>query len=39
MEFICEKGGKCIMDWLHRIVYEESLVSDIGKSVPDGGWI
>ena len=33
-----EREVKCIVDWLLRIVYEESLVSDIG-SVPDGGWI
>ena len=23
---------KCIVDWLLRIVYEESLVSDIGRA-------
>ena len=28
------KGGgvKCIVDWLLRIVYEETLVSDIGRA-------
>ena len=26
-----EREVKCIVDWLLRIVYEESLVSDIGK--------
>ena len=23
---------KCVVDWLLRIVYEESLVSDIGRA-------
>ena len=34
MEFICRKGEgvKCIVDWLLRIVYEESLVSDIKRA-------
>ena len=27
-----EREVKCIVDWLFRILYEESLV-------PDGGWI
>ena len=27
-----EMEVKCIVDWLLRIVYEESLVSDIGRS-------
>ena len=27
-----EREVKCIVDWLLRIVYEESLVSDIGRS-------
>ena len=26
-----EREVKCIVDWLLRIVYEESLVSDIGR--------
>ena len=26
-----EREVKCIGDWLLRIVYEESLVSDIGR--------
>ena len=30
MEFICGKVG--IVDWLLKIVYEESLVSDIGRA-------
>ena len=30
-----EREVKCIVDWLIRIVYEESLVSDIGR---DGRW-
>ena len=34
-----EREVKCIVDWLLRIVYEESLVSDIGRAWPDGGWI
>ena len=32
MEFIRGKGGQMYCDWLLRIVYEESLVSDIGKA-------
>ena len=35
MEFICGKGGVMyggLVDWLLRIVYEESLVSDIGRA-------
>ena len=32
MEFIAEREVKCIVDWLLRIVYEESLVSDIGRA-------
>ena len=31
MEFICGKV-KCIVDWLLSIVYEESLVSDFGRT-------
>ena len=27
-----EKEVKCIVDWMLRIVYEESLVSDIGRA-------
>ena len=27
-----EREMKCIVDWLLRIVYEESLVSDIGRA-------
>ena len=27
-----EREVKCILDWLLRIVYEESLVSDIGRA-------
>ena len=27
-----EREVKCIVDWLLRIVYEESLVSDIGRA-------
>ena len=27
-----EKEVKCIVDWLLRIVYEESPVSDIGRA-------
>ena len=27
-----ERKVKCIVDWLLRIVYEESLVSDIGRA-------
>ena len=27
-----ERVVKCIVDWLFRIVYEESLVSDIGRA-------
>ena len=29
-----EREVKCIVDWLLRIVYEESLVSDIGRACP-----
>ena len=30
---------KCIVDWLLRIVYEESLVSDIGRAcLMEVGW-
>ena len=32
MEFISEREVKCIVDWMLRIVYEESLVSDIGRA-------
>ena len=33
MEFIfSERNVKCIVDWLFRIVYEESLVYDIGRA-------
>ena len=32
-----EREVKCIVDWMLRIVYEESLVSDIGKASLDGG--
>ena len=27
-----ERDVKCIVDWLLRIVYEESLISDIGRA-------
>ena len=27
-----ERGVKCIVDWLLRIVYAKSLVSDIGRA-------
>ena len=27
-----EREVKCIVDWLLRMVYEESLVSDIGRA-------
>ena len=27
-----EREVKCIVDWMLRIVYEESLVSDIGRA-------
>ena len=30
MEFICRQGGE--MYWMLRIVYEENLVSDIGRA-------
>ena len=29
---LAEREVKCIVDWLLRIVYEESLVSDIGRA-------
>ena len=29
-----EREVKCIVDWLLRIVYEERLVSDIGRACP-----
>ena len=35
-----EREVKCIVEWVRRIVYEEALVSDIGRAcAPDGGWI
>ena len=33
-----EREVKCIVDWLLRIVYEESGIL-YWNSVPDGGWI
>ena len=29
---LCGKGGEMYCEWLLRIVYEESLVSDIGSA-------
>ena len=38
MKFIRGKGVNCIVDRLLRIVYEGSLVSDIGKALMEVGY-